>query len=497
MNSSIEILKSNYQESKNISEIRKYGLTDNENSDSSSSDETPKKKLNKTSSFIKQNSNQSKALKKRVSFYTNEIDEQKKTIKKSKSKFYKNNISNSKLKSLEIFEQNFDLLIDEIEKDKSIRTRSKSTIITNNEININENNENINNEEKIISLTNMEIISDFYEYTENCMRLITEMKPKENNKIKIIPRDFIFKNNLQRKKIAVFDLDETLIHCVGDIRTKKKEEYEEIIDVIMPNNLTVKIGINIRPNWKKCLLEIKEKYYIIIYTASHNNYADAVLNFLDPENNIFEGRLYRKDCILNEIDNNKFYVKDLNIFKNFDLKDIVLIDNSVLSFAYHLNNGIPIVPYYKGDKDSELIILSKYLLSIAHCNDLRVCNKKYINMESYLEQAKREKNEDSFLDYDNDSENNNNDINNNNENNEKKSKLIFKKRNKFKKAKTGKINVKRRDNHKKNLRTHIIQNKISIYEENILLDFSNDDEKIQAPKYFKRRNKTLNINFKK
>ena len=217
MNSSIEILKSNYQESKNISEIRKYGLTDNENSDSSSSDETPKKKLNKTSSFIKQNSNQSKALKKRVSFYTNEIDEQKKTIKKSKSKFYKNNISNSKLKSLEIFEQNFDLLIDEIEKDKSIRTRSKSTIITNNEININENNENINNEEKIISLTNMEIISDFYEYTENCMRLITEMKPKENNAIKIIPRDFIFENNLQRKKIAVFDLDETLIHCVGDI----------------------------------------------------------------------------------------------------------------------------------------------------------------------------------------------------------------------------------------------------------------------------------------
>ena len=497
MNSTIEILKPNFQEPKNISEIRKSGLTDNENSDNSSSDETPKKKFNKTSSFIKQNSNKSK---KRVSFYTNKIYTKKKSIKKTKSKFYKNSIlsissiSNSKLKSLEIFEQNFDLLIDEIEKDIKLRGRSKSTILTNNnEININEN----ENEEKIISLTNMEIISNFYEYTENCMRLLTKMKPKENNKIKIIPRDFIFKNNLQRKKIAIFDLDETLIHCVGDIRTKKKEEYEEVINVIMPNNLNVKIGINIRPNWKKFILEIKEKYYIIVYTASHNNYADAVLNFLDPENNIFEGRLYRKDCILNEIDNNKFYVKDLNIFKNFDLKDIVLIDNSVLSFAYHLNNGIPIVPYYKGDKDSELIILSKYLLSIAHCNDIRVCNKKYINMESYLEQAKREKNEDSFLDYDNDSENNNNDINNNNENNEKKSKLIFKKRNKFKKAKTGKINVKRRDNHKKNLRTHIIQNKISIYEENILLDFSNDDEKIQAPKYFKRRNKTLNINFKK
>ena len=43
MNSTIEILKPNFQEPKNISEIRKSGLTDNENSDNSSSDETPKK----------------------------------------------------------------------------------------------------------------------------------------------------------------------------------------------------------------------------------------------------------------------------------------------------------------------------------------------------------------------------------------------------------------------------------------------------------------------
>ena len=227
MNTSIEILKPNYQEPKNLSEIKKNGLTDNDNFDSSSSDETPKKTVRKTSSFIRQNSNKSKTIKKRVSFYSNGTDEKKKTIKKAKSKFYKNNISNSKLKSLEIFEQNFDLLIDEIEKDKSLRLRSKSTVLSNNEINFNENNENNNNEEKIISLTNMEIISDFYEYTENCMRLITEMKPKENNKIKITPRDFIFVNNLQRKKIAVFDLDETLIHCVGDIKTKKKKNMKK------------------------------------------------------------------------------------------------------------------------------------------------------------------------------------------------------------------------------------------------------------------------------
>ena len=102
----------------------------------------------------------------------------------------------------------------------------------------------MNSEEKIISLTNMEMISDFYEYTENCMRLITELESKEKQKNKIPPRDFIFEDNLERKKIAIFDLDETLIHCVGDIRTKKNEEYQQKITVTMPTKNQVQIGIN-------------------------------------------------------------------------------------------------------------------------------------------------------------------------------------------------------------------------------------------------------------
>ena len=33
---------------------------------------------------------------------------------------------------------------------------------------------------------------------------------------------------------------------------------------------------------------------------------------------------------------------------------MIIIDNSILSFAYHLNNGIPIVPYYDKDEDKSL-----------------------------------------------------------------------------------------------------------------------------------------------
>lgn len=46
------------------------------------------------------------------------------------------------------------------------------------------------------------------------------------------------------------------------------------------------IGINIRPHWEEALKKIKDKYHIIAFTASHDSYADSVLNFLDQKTNI-------------------------------------------------------------------------------------------------------------------------------------------------------------------------------------------------------------------
>ena len=461
------------------------------NSSSSSEDDYPKLIFDKRSSLKKHNKKRRHSLNKKVSFNSNKIVIDNGKEKKQKTKFSTIQSKNikSKMKSLELFEQNFDILIDEIEKDYKRKKRSKTAKISKKIP--------MNSEEKIISLTNMEMISDFYEYTENCMRLITELESKEKQKNKIPPRDFIFEDNLERKKIAIFDLDETLIHCVGDIRTKKNEEYQQKITVTMPTKTQVQIGINIRPHWKKSIREIKKKYYIVVYTASHNNYADAVLDFLDPENCIFEGRLYRKDCIQAQIDETKFYVKDLDIFKNFNLKDIVIIDNSVLSFAYHLNNGIPIVPYYNSKEDSELIILSKYLLFIADSNDLRKCNIEHICMESFLLQAQREKIEDSFKsDEENDSEKEKNNTNKENENKEDIKINEYKLREKTERKKTSnnkRDNLSMRRSKNPKLKTSVIKKRLSILSNNkneYILDF-NDENKNIAPKNFKRRNKTI------
>ena len=255
--------------------------------------------------------------------------------------------------------------------------------------------------------------SDYCEYTLDCMDLILNKNKSQRqikNKINLnFPKP---QKNKIKKKIALFDLDETLVHCTGDINLKK-EAYQHSIDIALPGSKEVTVGINIRPCWKKTLNLIKRHYHIVVFTASHQAYADAVLDFMDPSKKYFKYRLYRNNCSLVNVDGAQFYVKDLDIFdENYDLKDIVIIDNSVLSFIYHLENGIPIVPYYNEDKDGSLYVVGLYLMHIYKENDLREANKKYINLESFLKTAKERKDENSTINEESISEENNNGNNN-------------------------------------------------------------------------------------
>ncbi len=357
-------------------------------------------------------------------------------------------------------------------------------------------------EEKVKNLTNTETISDFYEYTEKCMSMILDLDISKQKKIEE-KVNFNFPIEEKKKKIALFDLDETLVHCIGEI-TKVNKKYQNIVEVTLPSKKIVKIGINIRPFWKEALDLIKDKYNIVIFTASHQSYADAVLNFMDPEKKYSKYRLYRNNCILNDVDGVKFYVKDLGIFdKYYNLKDIILVDNSVLSFAYHLDNGIPIVPYYDADEDGELEILGYYLLSIYEYDDLRKANQKHIRIEYYLEQARKEREEEDEIKEDDLSEedetndtNNTTNTNNTNKNSSKDEiNFIYKKN----------IDVKKNENENKDNNNDNVNNfnktvsskciRFSISDDETKLSFeqkSDDERKEQlAKKKYDRRKRNF------
>ena len=69
-------------------------------------------------------------------------------------------------------------------------------------------------------------------------------------------------------------------------------------------------------------------------------------------------------------------MKDLRIIANRRMQDMVIVDNSVYSFAYQIDNGIPIIPFYHEQTDEEMLHLVFYLNCLAACEDVRVQNRE-------------------------------------------------------------------------------------------------------------------------
>jgi CTD small phosphatase-like protein 2 len=72
-------------------------------------------------------------------------------------------------------------------------------------------------------------------------------------------------------------------------------------------------------------------YEIIIFTASSKDYAEAAVKKIDPDSNYIDFVLVRDDCMVTR---NGFYLKDLRILKDRNLKDIIIVDNLTHSFGF-------------------------------------------------------------------------------------------------------------------------------------------------------------------
>mmetsp|Transcript_2345 Transcript_2345/g.3070 ORF Transcript_2345/g.3070 Transcript_2345/m.3070 type:complete len:338 (-) Transcript_2345:1061-2074(-) len=206
------------------------------------------------------------------------------------------------------------------------------------------------------------------------------------------------------KKLVVFDLDETLVHCIYN--DQEKETADVYLDILLPNGKTANTGFNIRPYWKEMMNEIQDDWEVVVFTASCKNYADSILDYLDPENMYFQHRFYRETCWLTP---GGVYIKDLRVFHQWDLSNIILVDNAVYSFAHQLDNGIPIFPYYKGKDDEQLLYLKEYLKSIVNKDIITELKKTFkmreiLNsnidflLDFYEDQQENEENADDILD---------------------------------------------------------------------------------------------------
>lgn len=65
-------------------------------------------------------------------------------------------------------------------------------------------------------------------------------------------------------------------------------------------------------------------------------------------------------------------------------KEMVLVDNASYSFAYQIENGIPIIPFYDSKNDDQLLKLSKYLKELNKSDDIRAFNKNHFQFHKIM-----------------------------------------------------------------------------------------------------------------
>lgn len=145
--------------------------------------------------------------------------------------------------------------------------------------------------------------------------------------------------------------------------------------------------MSLRPFALEALSVLTKYYEIYIFTSATKEYANRVMDILDPEKRIFNGALHRSHCCKTK---KGFYIKDLRIVNNKNLNEMLIVDNLSHSFAFQIDNGIPILPWYDDPNDCELKYLTKYLVKISKEKDIREANKMHLKLGELVKKTMQE-----------------------------------------------------------------------------------------------------------
>lgn len=126
---------------------------------------------------------------------------------------------------------------------------------------------------------------------------------------------------------------------------------------------------SLRPNCESFLKSVAQFYEVVLWTASDELYASAILASF--ENDVFVKKLFRRHCDDWTSPGGKIvYKKDLNRLGR-DLCRVILIDDSCDAFyPRHSENVVLIPPWCGSEKDKCLFDLQEWLLTIYDQKDV-------------------------------------------------------------------------------------------------------------------------------
>lgn len=176
------------------------------------------------------------------------------------------------------------------------------------------------------------------------------------------------------QKTLVIDLDETLIHSLAKGGRMSSGHMVEV-----KLNTTVGYGgatlgpqhpilyyVHKRPHCDDFLRHVCKWYNLVVFTASVQEYADPVIDWLEQERKYFSARYYRQHCTFR----NGAYIKDLSSVEP-DLSKVMILDNSPLSYIFHEDNAIPIEGWINDPTDNDLLHLIPVLEALQYVTDVR------------------------------------------------------------------------------------------------------------------------------
>lgn len=161
------------------------------------------------------------------------------------------------------------------------------------------------------------------------------------------------------QKTLILDLDETLIHSLakgGRMSSGHMVEVKLNAPVALapsqPGQPAPVIGpqhpilyyVHKRPHCDEFLRKVSKWYKVVVFTASVQEYADPVIDWLEQERKYFVGRYYRQHCTFR----NGAYIKDLSSIEP-DLSKVIILDNSPVSYIFHEGERVRFTPPYVGE----------------------------------------------------------------------------------------------------------------------------------------------------
>lgn len=119
-----------------------------------------------------------------------------------------------------------------------------------------------------------------------------------------------------RKKTLILDLDETLVHST----VNSYSMYSDFKVNVRIDNRYYQVSVLKRPFVDEFLKQMSQHYELVIFTASIPQYANLVIDLIDP-NHLVAHRLFREHCVLY----NNLYIKELK-YLGRNLNETMIID---------------------------------------------------------------------------------------------------------------------------------------------------------------------------